>query len=421
MASTLMVFAAVSAIIIFGFLGEQLFRRTGIPSFLFLILMGILLGPVFQIFSGQQLTPILGLFAELTLIMILFYSGLDMKLRNLVRGAGRAVLLVSLYVPIAIVATALFANLVLGWDLLQSFVFGSIIGGQTAAPVVVPLAKSLRLTADTVTLITVESVLNSILGIIIFLALIQAYTSGVASWLASISQIAESFSIGIVPAAFFSVAWILLVERVKDQKYTYVLTLGLLLGTYVLVSTLGGSGELGVFVFGLVFGNYTILNRIRKKQIDMGDLMQRISSVQDEIAFLLNTLFFVFLGLTFQVAPEEVTYDLPTAAGFVAVLLGSRLVSVYLSTGRSELAKERPEILLLSAQGVTQATLAIIALDTGMPLGSTFLSLVAYMIILTNLVTTAGSIWIRRRKSYPFREFMRHLQELPPSGSQPSN
>ena len=78
MASTLMVFAAVSAIIIFGFLGEQLFRRTGIPSFLFLILMGILLGPVFQIFSGQQLTPILGLFAELTLIMILFYSGLDM-------------------------------------------------------------------------------------------------------------------------------------------------------------------------------------------------------------------------------------------------------------------------------------------------------------------------------------------------------
>jgi cell volume regulation protein A len=415
----LLVFAAVSAIIVFGFMGEQLFRRTGVPSFLFLILMGILLGPIFQIFSGQQLMPVLGIFAELTLIMILFYSGLGMKLRSLVRGAGRAVLLVFLYVPIAIVATGLFAHFVLRWDLLQSFIFGSIIGGQTAAPVVVPLAKSLKLDEDAVTLITIESVLNSILGIVIFLALIQVYVSGAVSWAVSIVEIAGSFSIGIIPAALLSIAWILFLERVKVQKYTYVLTLGLLLGTYVLVSVLGGSGELGVFVFGLLLGNYSILNRIRKRQISMEDLERRLSSFQDEISFLLNTLFFVFLGLTFQIKLQQVVEDLAIAGGFVAVLIGSRVVSVTASTARSELRKQRPEIILLSAQGVTQATLAIIALNTGLPLGNTFLALVAYVIILTNIITTVGSVWIRRVKAYPFKEFMQYLQELPsvkPSG-----
>ena len=410
MADTVLVIAVVSGIVVLGFVGELLFRRTGIPSFLYLILMGILLGPVFQVFSGVQLLPVLGLFAELTLVMILFYSGLDMKLRSLVSGGGRAIVLVFLYVPLSIGLIGLVGHFVIGWDFLESFIFASIIGGQTSSPVVIPLAKSLKLTERTVTLVTIESVANSIVGIVVLLALIQAYTLGVVNWSASAAEIAGSFSVGIVPAALLSLAWIFLLERVKNQRYTYVLTLGLLLGTYSLTSTLGGSGELGVFVFGLVFGNYTNLNKIRTKQIDLESLTHRLSDFQDEIAFLLNTLFFVFLGLTFQLQLQRVVSELAIATLFVAVMVVTRLVSVRISTARSELTGSRREIVVLSAQGVTQATLAIIALNVGIPLAGTFLALTAYVIILTNIITTAGSIWIRRSKSYPFRDFMQSLQ-----------
>jgi cell volume regulation protein A len=410
MASILLVFAVVAGIVVLGFVGELLFRRTGIPSFLYLILMGILLGPVFQVFSGLQLLPVLGLFAELTLVMILFYSGLGMKLGSLVRGGGRAVLLVFLYVPIAIVVIGLLGYYLAGWDILQSFIFASIIGGQTSTAVVVPLAKSLKLTEDTVTFVTIESVMNSIVGIVVFLALIQAYTLGTMSWTAAVTQIAASFSVGIVPAAFLSVAWVLLLDRVKDQKYTYVFTLGLLLGTYSVTTVLGGSGELGVFVFGLIFGNYTILNRIRKKKISMEAIMSRLSDFQDEISFLLNTLFFVFLGLTFQLEFSHVVSQLALASVFVILLMVSRFVSVSISTARSDLRRERREITLLSAQGVTQATLAIIALNRGIPLATTFLALAAYVIILTNIITTAGSIWAKRRAQ--------HVQQLEQPASQ---
>jgi len=51
----------------------------------------------------------------------------------------------------------------------------------------------------------------------------------------------------------------------------------------------------------------------------------------------------------------------------------------------------------MCAQGLTPATLAIVAVDAGLPLGDTFLELVTYVIILTNVVTTAGSMWIARK------------------------
>jgi Na+:H+ antiporter len=399
MADTALVFATVAGIIGIGFVGELIFRRTGVPSFLFLIFIGILLGPVFQVFSGNTLRPILGLFAELTLVMILFYSGLDMKLRSLLQGGGRTMILVLSYVALATTTIGLFGYAVMGWDLLESFILAAIIGGQTSTPVIVPLAKSLKLPEATVTLVTLESVVNSIVGIIIFLAFIQVYISGTSNLSSSLSSVAASFSIGIVPAALMSVAWIVLLARVKDQKYTYVLTLGLLLATYAITSSLGGSGELGVFVFGLMFGNYKVLNSLRDRQLDMDALTERLSGFQDEISFLLNTLFFVFLGLTFSLVPSSVLSNLAVASAVVALLLGSRVVTVYTATWRSSLAENRPEIVLLSAQGVTQATLAIIAFNVGLPLGNLFLTLVAYVIIITNVITTAGSFWIRRRES----------------------
>jgi Na+:H+ antiporter len=412
LADATLVFSTVAGIITLGFLGELFFKRTGIPTFLFLIVIGIFLGPVFQVFSGDELRPVLGLFAELTLVMILFYSGLDMKLRSLIQSGGRTVLLVALYVTFGTVAVGLFGHLVLGWDLLQSFILGAIIGGQTAAPVIVPLAKSLKLAEDAVALLTLESVANSILGIIIFLALIDVYTSGTVSISSAVTGVASSFSIGIVSAGALSIAWIFILDWAKDQKYTYVLTLGLLLGTYSIVTELGGNGELGVFVFGLMFGNYKILGALTRRQMDMDALTTRLAGFQDEISFLLNTLFFVFLGLTFQVTVSSIVMDLAIASALVALLLGSRVVSVSVATARSTLSKSRPEIVLLSAQGVTQATLAILALNHGLPLGSEFLSVVAYVIIITNVITTVGSVWIRRRKAYSFKDFMESLQDI---------
>ena len=413
MADTTLVFAVVAAIVAIGFLGEFLFRKTGIPSFLFLILIGILLGPGFHVFSGTQLRPVLGLFAELTLVMILFYSGLGLEVKSLVQGGGRAIALVFLYFVLAMAGITAFGYYVMHWSLVEALFFGSIIGGQTSAPVVAPLARSLRLPADTVALVTIESVLNSIVGIITFLALVQAYTTAVVSLSASVTQVAATFSIGIVPAVALSFLWLFILVRVKTEKYTYVLMLAMILATFAGTQALGGSGELAVFIFGLVFGNYKVLNLVRPKQIDIDPLMSNLSGIQDEISFLLNSLFFVFLGLTFVLDPSSVVMGVVVGGLLTAILMATRGVSVAAATAGSPMAKNRSEVVLLSAQGVTQATLAILALNYALPLAGTFLGLVAYVIIFTNLITTIGSVWIRRRTKFGFRDFMASLQSEP--------
>ena len=74
-----LIFSVVAAIIVVGFAGEQFFKKTGVPVFVFLILMGILIGPVLGVFPRGPLLPALGGFADRTLLMVLFSGGLDTK------------------------------------------------------------------------------------------------------------------------------------------------------------------------------------------------------------------------------------------------------------------------------------------------------------------------------------------------------
>ena len=89
-------------------------------------------------------------------------------------------------------------------------------------------------------------------------------------------------------------------------------------------------------------------------------------------------------------------YNTATGALLLMVLLAFRALATTASTYHSELRADRTKIILFCAQGLTPATLAIIAVNEGLPLAGQFLSLVTYVIILTNVVTTAGSLRTRR-------------------------
>ncbi len=77
---------------------------------------------------------------------------------------------------------------------------------------------------------------------------------------------------------------------------------------------------------------------------------------------------------------------------FLVVLLVVRFAATRISTYKSELSNERRAIILMCAQGLTPATLAILAVSLQIPLAGTFLNIVTYVIILTNIVTTIGSM-----------------------------
>ena len=77
---TSLVFAVVSGIIVIAFAGEFFFRKTGIPIFIFLIFTGIILGPILNLFPREPVLQTLPIFAEITLIMVLF-QGNELRIR----------------------------------------------------------------------------------------------------------------------------------------------------------------------------------------------------------------------------------------------------------------------------------------------------------------------------------------------------
>ena len=395
---TSIIFTLFAGIIIIGFAGEFLFKKTGIPIFIFLILTGIILGPILNLFPRESLIPELAIFAELTLFMVLFYGGLGLNFRSILANGGRAFIQTVIYVGLSMILIGLIGIFVLKWNILPSFIFASIIGGETTAAVVVPLSRSMKLSEGTITFLTMESAMNSIFSVVFFFAFVGVYNSGGNGWLSTIFSISAQFSIGIAVGAVLSLAWVFILDRFQKQRLTYVLTIGFVLITYSLSSVLGGNGILAALVFGIILGNYQLLNRFFRRKIKMDSLEKQLEMFQEEISFFLETLFFVFLGLTFLITPSLISTNLSIGILLLVILLAARLVAVRISTFKSVLNAERRQIFLTCAMGLTPATLAVLAVSLQLPLAGTFLNIVTYVIILTNIVTTVGSILNMRKR-----------------------
>ena len=397
MISNVVVFSVVAGIIFLGFGGEILFKKTGISYYLFLLLLGIIFGPVLHIFPREPLIPVLGLFSTFTLIMVLFYSGMDMRIRDVISGSHRVLTQVVIYVIASIFAVGLFGHFVLKWDLIQSLMFGCMIGGETTAAVVVPITRTLKLQEKTIVFLTLESLVNSILSIVFFVAFLDLYQHGTTSWLVPLQSIGESFSIGIALGLGFSILWLFVLRYLQGYKYMYVFTLGLLFGTYTIVNILHGSGLVAVLIFGLLIGNEkSVLRRLRQK-FSISDMSEQFKKFQSEISFLMEAFFFVFLGLTFVIELRTMAYNLAIAGAFLAILMTIRYYATKISTRGSDLQKDRQTIFLICAMGIVPATLSIVGLNVGLPLANTFLNLTVYVIILTNIVTTVGVLWSSRK------------------------
>ncbi|MDE1855491.1 MAG: cation:proton antiporter [Candidatus Micrarchaeota archaeon] len=390
-------FVLIAGIIFFGFGAEIFFRKTGVPYFLFLIFVGVLLGPVLNLLPRDAFIPVLGIFSEFTLMMVLFYNGMQMGIKDVISSSSRTLVQVALYVFVSVLAIAAVAHLAFGWDTIQALIFGSIIGGETTAPVMMRLSKTLKQDNSTVTFLGLESVMNSIFSVVLFFVFLSIYQTGSSSISAATASLSANISVGVIFGFALSLLWVLALNYLRNYRYTYVFTLGLLLTTFIAAQLSGGSGLMAVLVFGIILGNYKTVGSWLRRELKIEDLESQLRGFQDEVSFLLETFFFVFLGLTFLIQPTEIIFNLLAGALFVAVLLVIRYIAVNISTRGSSLYKNRRFITFMCAQGLTPAILSIVALADNLPLANQFVSIVVFVIVITNVITSIDAYFTMRK------------------------
>jgi len=395
----------LSLIILLGAIGEFFFRKTGIPDAIWLIIIGILFNYLFDFGNSMAIKEIIPIFVVLTLIVILFDGGLNLRLGSLVRNSGPALFIAILYFIFSVVLVTGITYLIHlfgflpNWNIWFGIILGAILGGTSSA-IVLPLVNLAKLSEKLQDILSAESAFNDALCIVVvFTILGYLGKAGEYSFGMIFKNIAASFAIGIVLGIIVGLFWLWLLKRLSSEKdmtqYYYVLTLSLLIILYLITEYLGGSAVISIFVFGLIMGSTELLNKIFKTEFYV--INQDILLINKQIAFLIKSFFFVLIGtmFVFVLSPFLI------AIIIVLMLLLARYFTIMIpSTTRNLVVAERQLLYFFAPKGLAAGLLAISLVDYANILpGTDIISNIVFSVILLFIVITTVALFIYKHKT----------------------
>jgi cell volume regulation protein A len=390
-------FLVAGIIIILGFLGEEFFKRTSIPDPLLLLLLGVLMGPIFQFFAQEELLAITPYFSALALIIILFDGGLNMDIAEAVKNSPRALIMASFGWILNVLITAGLCKFLLGWRLLNGLLLGSIVGGGSSL-IVIALTRKIGVSEEVETLLSLESILTDVLCTVGAFAVINIILSGEVSIEAALGSVGVAFGVGILVGLGFGVLWLFSLERLKGKPNSYMLTLAVLFLTYVVATLLGGSGAISALFLGLIIGNNRSIAKLLRSRATVS-IDDNVRDFHCQISFLIRSFFFVFTGLLF-------TFSSFYSAFFGILLtfayLGIRFIVIRIATLRSNLDSVKTLISIMFPRGLAAAVLASLPLTMGIPNSEAFPE-ISFIVILSSIIITTVGVVSMKKQTKPSR------------------
>jgi cell volume regulation protein A len=390
---------SIAGIFLVGVTGEVLFRRTGVPDVVWLVLAGILLGPVSGAVPRESLAAMAPYFAALTLVVILFEGGIRLRLREVSRAAPRSgvLALLTFVAAAAVVAVVsmmarLVGGLPPGWSWAHGLLLGAILGGSSSI-IIMPAMTLANVESRVANLLSLESAFTDALCVVGATALIQVLTAGPGGAESPGTALLRTFGLGLVLGGAAGGLWLLLLRWLRAREHAYPVTLSALLILYVLIQQLGGSAALGILTFAVVVGNASAIGSMIgvAEELDLG---LAVRGVHGQIAFIIKSFFFTFIGA--MLGPPWSLLVLGVLLGIV--LLVARWPAVRLVTlGPTFLPWERDLITVAYPRGMAAGVLATLPAAAGVPATEELSTVVFACVLTTVLVFAVGFPIVRRR------------------------
>ena len=403
-------------IILIGFLANYLFSKTGMPDMLILIFLGVLFGPILGVFNPTAVESFAPYIAALALAYILFDGGIGLNIRKVIFSSPKAVLLAMLGFVFSVLGVGVFMVFVFNVPVVYGLLFGSIFGGSSSVAVI-SLAAKIKISEKGGTTLILESAITDILCIVISLSLLGVIVTGQANVSAIGLGIAGKFLIGAGIGLALGFVWLFALRKVAILPFSYMLTLGVVLLGYAVSEGVGGSGALSALLFGLILGNEgEILKIFRKSGFDSYNgngnnekvylsVSKGLKRFEAEIAFLIRTFFFVFLGIIVSISSlNTLLYGIVLSM----ILLATRFGAVWITTLKSSLKKERPIMTVVLTRGLAAAVLATLPAQYGLSYSNLFVDLAVVVIVTTAIIATIGSLVISRKTAFSNQTVMKN-------------
>ena len=389
-----------------------LFSKRRIPDLLFLILIGIILGPMSHIINVQDFGKTGSVLTTITLVFILFNGGLDIKFEDLRNSWKSTIVLTfsSIFFTVLIITLVGLANHL---SLLNSLILGFILCG-VAATVVIPLTYFLKIGPRTKTILILESALSDVICLIISLALINADQMNTTLNYGKIfGSIFASFLISTIIGFFAGIIWGTLIKRIRKFKNSMFLITAYVFIIYGITEILGYSGLIAALVFGISIANLTeIRSKLFKRLKVNGNSMLNENEIKfnNEIGFLLKTVFFVYIGICMPFNDIN------------SIFIGL-IITLLLVLQRTFVAKhfapknfnsfDRSIIATTIQKGLASAVLASLPLQYGLE-GGEFIQSITFEVILFSIIISSLLILLLE-KSVRFNLIFRRYFEFSPT------
>ena len=314
-------FLIVGILLTFAILASKLSSFFGTPLLLLFLAIGMLTGEdglILHIHYDDYTSAFF--IANLMLAIILLDGGLRTSFTTMKRVATESFLLATIGVVVTSGITGALAYLLLDISLIQALLLGCIVGSTDAAAVFSLLGKdqNVSLKANVSNTLQIESATNDPMAILLTTTMIAFASMKATSFVDALIFFAEQFGFGILLGLSIGMLARLIIASLKLGVGLYcILVIGLGLIGFAITAYVGGSGFLGIFIFGMCIGNQKV------RQVSF------ILPVSEGFTWLAQITLFLFLGLL--VSPHEMlNYVVPGVVIAVLITLVARPIAVFL-------------------------------------------------------------------------------------------
>jgi len=390
-ASAHVVLLAAGVTIFLGVAGEAFFKKTGIPDIAFLMVLGVIIGPVLGIIQTDTVLEIVPYFAALALIIIMFDGGLNLDIKQIMKTAHFALVLAVLGFILSMVIVTMIAHYGLGWEWLDSILLSSIVGGSSSI-IVFSLVRQIRVSEETKSMLSFESALTDILATIVAFIMFEAVLSGHFDLELLGVTFGNAVTVGLLLGLGVGIPWMYVTTKLSNAQHSYMLTLGILFVLFFLARSFGESGALTALVFGLMLGNrYRLSRYLRFKLPDIST----DDTMHNQLTFLVRSFFFVFVGLLASFG--QIEYIIFGIIATLIIYFGRTILTkISLTNKFSQLDRKVTSVMI--PRGLAAAVLATFPLTLGLPNGEAYPQIVFFIIMASVIITTVG---LGRAKKIP--------------------
>jgi NhaP-type Na+/H+ or K+/H+ antiporter len=371
----------LTLLLVVGFLAQWLAWRMRLPAILFLLLIGIVIGPATGLFNPDKaLGDFLFPTVSLAVALILFEGSMTLRFSEL-RGIGRAVRgMVSYGAVLALLMLAGAAHWIAGVPWSIALLFGALTC-VTGPTVITPMLRTLRPNARIASALRWEGIVLDPLGALFAVLVFEAIVTHQQGHSLAVFGATVGIGAGIGLGVAAVLAFLLYRQLIPEYLQAYG-TLIAVLGAFTLSNQITHeSGLVAVTIMGITLGN------LRGIHID------HIMDFKEHLSTLLVSLLFVVLAarLHLPLPPGMLGAGILV---FVVAQFVIRPVSIVVATFGSLLNwRERALLSYVSPRGVVAASVSsLFALrlgDLGVRGADALVPLVFILIIATVVLQSA--------------------------------